>query len=76
MMLLESGVALGTIKALKALPDSAQSVPTAYFLSVRARWVGTVSSVLLNLVYWVLWLGVSYPIFFCKKPAEVMPMRR
>jgi hypothetical protein len=68
MMLVESGVATGAEKALRALPVSAQSLPTQYYFGVRSSWVGTISTFLLNLVYWVLWLGTGYLLFFWKKP--------
>ena len=71
MMLMESGVALGAIKALSAIPDSARSLPTALYLGVRASLVGIIYAVLLNLVYWFLWIGMSLLLFFWKKPAEI-----
>ena len=73
MMLMESGVALGAIKALSAIPDSARSLPTALYLGVRASWVGIIYAVLLNLVYWFLWIGMSLLLFFWKKPPEITP---
>ena len=73
MMLLESGVAFGTQQALRAIPQTAQSLPTQYYLGVRSSPVGTISTVLLNLVYWVLWLGIGYLLFFWRKPAAIGP---
>jgi hypothetical protein len=70
MMLLESGVLTGTIKSLKAIPLAARTLPTQYYLGVRASPVGTISQLLLNLVFWVLWLGTGYLLFFWKKPSE------
>jgi hypothetical protein len=46
-------------------------MPTLYYLGVRSSWVGTTATVLLNLVYWVLWLGTGYLLFFWKKPGEI-----
>jgi hypothetical protein len=71
MMLLESGVAMGEQKALRAIPVSAQELPTQYYLGMRSTWVGTTSTILLNLVYWVLWLGTGYLLFFWKKPGAI-----
>lgn len=71
MMLMESSVALGAIKALQAVPREAQSLPTLLFLGIRSSWVGTIFQTLLNLVFWVLWLGVGYLLFFWRKPREV-----
>ncbi len=76
MMLMESAALVGTIKALQAIPVAAQAVPTQVYLGVRSSFVGTVSSVLLNLVYWVLWLGTGYLLFFWKKPPEIAPPHR
>jgi hypothetical protein len=76
MMLMESGVALGAMKALNAIPASARAVPTEFFLGVKASWVGTISTVLMNLVYWILWLGTGYLLFFWKKPAEITSSHR
>ena len=73
MMLLESGLALGTQKALRAIPQNALELPTQYYLGVRASWVGTTAAVLLNLVFWILWLGTGYLLFFWKKPREIAP---
>jgi hypothetical protein len=37
---------------------------------VRQSWVGTMSTFLLNLIYWILWLGTAYLLFFWRKPVE------
>ena len=76
MMLMESNVGTGAIEALSAIPVAAQSRPTAHFLAVRASWVGVTASILLNLVYWVLWLGTSYLLFFWRKPPDIAPPHR
>lgn len=70
MMLMESGFAIGVIKALRAIPQAAQALPTQYYLGVRSTRVGTTAPLLLNVVYWVLWLGTSYLLFFWKRPNE------
>jgi hypothetical protein len=67
MMLLESNVGIGAAELGR---------PTQYYLGVKASWVGIASSVLLNLVYWVLWLGTGYLLFFWKKPSEIAPPHR
>jgi hypothetical protein len=74
MMLMESGVGTGAQQALSAIPVEAQEPPTQYFLGLRSSWVGTTSTVLLNLVFWVLWLGTGYLLFFWKKPRQVLPL--
>ncbi len=71
MMLLETGVLIGALKALSAIPVQAQEVPTQFYLGVRSSPVGTISSFLLNLLYWVLWLGTGYLLFFWKKPMGI-----
>jgi hypothetical protein len=66
MMVMESSVAIGAIKALQAIPRAQQTLPTQFYLTIRASWVGLTATVLLNLVYWVLWLGTGYLVFFWK----------
>jgi hypothetical protein len=73
MMLLESGVALGTQQVLRAIPAKELSLPTQQYLGMRASWVGISAAVLLNLVFWVLWLGCAYLLFFWKKPRDLAP---
>ncbi len=68
MMVLESAVAQGAHQALRATPGTALSLPTQAFLGVRASWVGTTETILLNGVFWVLWLGTGYMLFFWRKP--------
>lgn len=74
MMLMESGVGLGAQQALSAIPVTAQDLPTQSYLGLRSSWVGTTSTILLNLVYWVLWLGTGYLLFFWKKPRQIVPL--
>ena len=45
LMLLESGVAFGAQQALRAIPQSAQALPTQFYLGVRSSPVGTISTV-------------------------------
>jgi hypothetical protein len=73
MMIMESSVAIGAQRALRAIPEAARSLPTAQFLGVRASWVGTASSALLNLLFLVLWIGTAYLLFFWRKPDELSP---
>jgi hypothetical protein len=68
MMLMESSVAVGAQQALRAIPAATRSLPTAQFLGIRASWVGTVSTALLNLLFLVLWVGTAYLLFFWRKP--------
>jgi hypothetical protein len=75
MMLLESNVGVGAQDLLHAIPEATRSLPTVHYLAVRGSWVGMTSSILLNLVYWVLWLGTGYLLFFWRKPAESPPPR-
>ena len=71
MMLLESNVGIGPHDALCPISEAAQSLPTRHYLAVRASWVGKSASVMLNLVFWVLWLGIAYLLFFWQKPREL-----
>lgn len=68
MMLMESGVGIGAQQSLRAIPHAAQSAPTQFYLGLRASWVGATATLLLNLVFWVLWLGTGYLLFFWRKP--------
>ena len=68
MMLLESNVGFGAVQTLRVIPAAGQTRPTQYFLAVKGSWVGTTSAGLLNLAYWVLWLGTGYLLFFWRKP--------
>jgi hypothetical protein len=74
MMVLESAVATGAQKALRAIPDGTHEFPIQYYLGVNSSWVGIASTVLFNLVYWVLWLGTGYLLFFWKKPPHLPPV--
>ncbi len=70
MMILESNVLSGAQQALRAIPVAEQLLPTQQYLGVRASWVGLSSALLFNLVYWILWLGAVYLLFFWRKPVE------
>lgn len=70
LMLLESGVGSGAQQALRAIPAAARSLPTQYYIGVRASPVGTIATILLNLVFWVLWLGTAYLLFSWRRPQE------
>jgi hypothetical protein len=71
MMLLEANVGLAAYNALRAIPEAAQSLPTRQLLAVHASWIGKTASALLNLAYWVLWLGNGYMLFFWRKPHDL-----
>lgn len=70
MMLIDSGVLLGAVEGLKAIPPGTLSAATQSYLAIRGSWVGTASSLFLNLVFWVVWVGIAYLLFFWKKPHE------
>jgi hypothetical protein len=74
MMVMESAVALKVQEALRAIPVSGQDLPTQAYLGVRSGWVGTTSNILFSLVYWILWLGTGYLLFFWKRPREIVPL--
>jgi len=67
---MESGTGYRAQQALRAIPQTAQALPTQQYLGVRASWVGTTAMILLNFVFWVLWLGTSYLLFFWKPGAR------
>lgn len=68
MMVMQSGVLIGTHLALRAIPEATRSVPVRYYLALRDSWVGTGSAVVFNLVFWILWIGAGYLLFFWRKP--------
>ncbi|MEO6871500.1 MAG: hypothetical protein ABI233_04685 [Chthoniobacterales bacterium] len=70
LMVEDANFATGVLRALQQIPLASQSPPTQSVLAVKASWVGTTVTVLLNSVYWVLWIGTSYLLFFWKKPGE------
>lgn len=70
MMLMESNVLVGTISALEKIPEAARSAPTTNYLAVRKSGLGRASSLLLNLVFWILWLGTGYLLFFWRRVAK------
>jgi len=74
MMVLESGLALGVLNALHALPRASLEAPTREYLGVRDSWVGITTSVLFSLVYCILWMSTSYLLFFWKRPREIAPL--
>ncbi|HTT98280.1 MAG TPA: hypothetical protein VMF58_09535 [Rhizomicrobium sp.] len=67
-MLAESMLRQGAIKALDAMPH--KSAATEYYLSISHSWVQIVTSIALNAAYWILWIGITFLMFFWKKPSE------
>lgn len=67
-MLAESMLRLGALKTLDAMPKKSDA--TAYYLSVTHSWVQTVTAIALNGAYWILMIGVTFLLFFWKKPHE------
>ena len=71
LMVMETNVGHAAQQALLAIPETARSLPTRFYLGVRTSLVGTLATILFNLVYWVLWLGTGYLLFFWKKPPNI-----
>jgi hypothetical protein len=67
-MLAESMLRQGAIKALDAMPQ--KSTATIYYLSISHSWVQIVTSVALNGAFWILLIGITFLLFFWKKPGE------
>lgn len=76
MMFKELAVAFGAEQILRAIPEPALEASTKLYLAMQSSWVGTASNLLLIIVYWVLWLGTGYLLFFWRKPQEIAPLRR
>jgi hypothetical protein len=73
LMLVSSNVLFGIREALKALPDTHVSRPTAHLLSVNDSWVGTTEAALITGGFWILWFGVAWLLFVWKKAAHIPP---
>jgi uncharacterized membrane protein len=70
-MLIEANVKAAALAALKGLPSA--SGPARQFIGVSQSWLGLTTSVVFNLSFWILWIGVFYLLFFWKKAAHEAP---
>lgn len=70
MMIQQSSVTQGGLIALHQIPSATRSLPTQWLLGIKDSWVGTAETILVNAVFWILWLGTSYLLFFWEKPRE------
>ncbi|MBA3961149.1 MAG: hypothetical protein H0X40_04505 [Chthoniobacterales bacterium] len=66
-MLGESNVKFGVLEALRALPVTQLSRPSVYYLAFSDSSVALVTRVTFNLSVWLLWIGVSYLLFFSQR---------
>lgn len=66
-MLIEANVKTAAIAALRALPTAALALPTRQYLEVKSSWLGLTASIVFNLSFWVLWIGMLYLMFVWKK---------
>jgi hypothetical protein len=66
-MLIESNVKNATLTALRALPSASISLPTRQLLGVSEGWLGVSTAIVFNSSFWILWLGVSYLLFFGRR---------
>jgi hypothetical protein len=64
----ETSLLFTILTALQRLP--APSVVTQQMLGMQKTWLGVGTSALFNVAYWILWIGVSYLLFFWKKAPE------
>ena len=71
LMLIQSNVAVGALEGLRAFPFEHLSRPAQRLLSVSDSWLGTASSAISNIAFWVLLIGVTYLLFFWKGRDEV-----
>jgi hypothetical protein len=71
-MLGSSTIVHGVYAALAALPADHKSLATGYAEGVANSWLTPVENVLINVGFWVLWLGVGYLLFLWRK-ADHMP---
>jgi hypothetical protein len=66
-MVIEGNIKFAVMNALRALPADRLSLPTQAYLAVSASWVGSVTSLVFNSSFWLLWFGVFYLLFFGKR---------
>jgi hypothetical protein len=66
-MLIEANVKAAALAALKRLPPASISGPTRQFIGVSQSWLGLTTSVVFNLSFWILWIGIFYLLFFWKR---------
>jgi hypothetical protein len=66
-MIGEGNLAYGALEALRALPITQLSRPGAHLLAFADSWVEHVTLVTFNLSVWILWIGVTYLLFFSRK---------
>src|SRR5438477_500055 len=66
-MLAEANVKKGALEALRALAAPELSRPSAHYLAVSDSWLALATSITFNLSVWLLWLGVSYLLFFSEQ---------
>lgn len=58
---------LGIIEQLSAIPQKDWSRPVAHFMAVRGSWVNLLTEGMINVGFWVLWVGIFWLLFFWKK---------
>ena len=66
-MLGEANVKAGVLEALRALPVAVLSRPSVYYLEFSNSGVALVTHVTFNLSIWLLWIGISYLLFFSQR---------
>jgi hypothetical protein len=58
------------------LPEMHRSIATEYFIAVGNSWARPVETDLVNIGFWVLWLGVGYLLFIWRKADHLPPGAR
>lgn len=67
MMMTESNVLIGALEGMRAIPPATLSRPAAHAISVSDSWVALLTSGMINVGFWALWLGVGWMVFFWKR---------
>jgi ABC-type xylose transport system permease subunit len=67
-MLLETSVAFEAQREMKALPHL--SPMTQYYLALSDSWLAHDTTILFNVAFWILVIGVGYLTFFWDKDGE------
>ncbi len=66
-MIIESNIKNAALTALGALPSSSTSLPTQQLLGVSESWLWIATAAVFNSSFLILWLGVSFLLFFGKR---------
>jgi len=65
----QTSLLFSALQQMRQLPHP--SYLTQQFIGLQGTWLGIATSVLFNVAYWLLWIGVTYLLFFWRKEEHV-----